>query len=79
MVKKTKYVFVSCKHNEGHNHSIKTSNKSFEGVIKFKYLGTTLMSQNFILELIKRRLNSGTACYLSLQNFLPYSFLPKSM
>jgi len=46
------------------NHSIKTSNKSFESVIKFKYLGAILMSQNFIHEVIKRRLNSGTVCYI---------------
>jgi len=70
-------MFVSCKHSEGQNHSIKTGNKLFESVTKFKYFGTTLMSKNFIYEVIKRRLNSETACYLSVQNFLPYSLLPK--
>jgi hypothetical protein len=79
MVKKTKYVFLSCKHSEGQNHSIKTSGKSLESVTKLKYLATTLMSQNFIHEVIKRRLNSETAFYILVQNFLPYSLLPKSM
>jgi hypothetical protein len=79
MVKKTKYVFVSCKQSEGQNHSIKTCSKSFESVTKLKYLGTNLMSQNFIHEVIERRPNSGTAFYILVQNFLPYSLLPKSM
>jgi hypothetical protein len=69
MVKKTKYEFVSCKHSEGQNHNTKTSNKSFESVTKFKYLETTLMSQNFIHEVIKRRLNSGTAFYILVKFF----------
>jgi hypothetical protein len=30
----------------GQKHSIKTENRSFEDVTKFKYLGTTLMDQN---------------------------------
>jgi hypothetical protein len=33
-------------------------------------LGTTITNQNLIQEEIKRRLNSGNACYLSVQNHL---------
>jgi hypothetical protein len=37
-------------------------------VAHFKYLGTTVTDQNLIQEEIKRRLNSGKACYHSIQN-----------
>jgi hypothetical protein len=34
-------------------------------------LGTTITNENLIQEEIKRRLNSGNACYHSVQNFCP--------
>jgi len=37
----------------GQNHNIKISNKCFERVKQFRYLGTTLTDQNFINEKIK--------------------------
>jgi hypothetical protein len=48
-------VFVSCQQSEGQKRSIKTSNKFFESVAKFIYFGTTIMSQNFIQGVIKKR------------------------
>jgi hypothetical protein len=56
--------------NSGQNQSIRIANESFENVAKFKYLGTTLTSQNDIHDEIKSRLNSENACYYSVQNIL---------
>jgi hypothetical protein len=39
---KTKYMLTSHNQKIGQKHSIKTANRSFEDVAKFKYLGTTL-------------------------------------
>jgi hypothetical protein len=54
----------------GQNHDIKIANTFFENVAQFKYLGTTVTNQNLIQEEIKRRLNSGNACYHSVQKLL---------
>jgi hypothetical protein len=50
------------------NHDINIYNRSSENVTQFKYLGTTITNQKFISEKIKRRKNSGNACYYSVQN-----------
>jgi hypothetical protein len=49
---------------------IKIANRSFENLSEFKYLGMTVTNRNLIQEEIKRRLNSGNACYHSVQNHL---------
>jgi hypothetical protein len=46
---------------------------------EFKYLGTTLINQNYIQEEIKRTQKSGNACYHSLQNLLSFSLLSKNL
>jgi hypothetical protein len=51
----------------------KIDNSSFERVEEFKYLGTTLISDNSIQEEIMSRLKSGNACYHSVQSLLSSS------
>jgi hypothetical protein len=65
--------------NAGQNREIKIGNKSFETVSQFKYLGTTVTNQSLIQEEIKRRLNSGIACYHSVQNLLSSRLLSKNV
>jgi hypothetical protein len=48
-------------------------------VSQFKYLGTTVTNQNSIQEEFKRRLNSGNACYHSVQNLLSSHLLSKNV
>jgi hypothetical protein len=68
---KTKHMIImSCHQNSEQNQNIRTANEAFENVAKFKYLGTTLTNQNDIQDEIGSRLNSGNACYHSVQNIL---------
>jgi hypothetical protein len=48
-------------------------------VAQFRYLGTMITNENLIQEKIKRRLNSGNACYHSVQNLLPSRLLSKNI
>jgi hypothetical protein len=64
------YILLSLHQNTGQNHDIKISNRSFESVAQFRYLGMTVTNQNLIQEEIKWRLNSVNACYHSVQNLL---------
>jgi sorting nexin-29 len=78
-VEKTKYMLLSIHQNVGQNRGIKIANKSLENVTQFKYLGTTVTNQNLIQEEVKRRLNSGNACYHSVQNILSSRLLSKNL
>jgi hypothetical protein len=49
----TKYMLMSRYKKAGQKHSIKIGNRSFKGVAKFKYLGTTLTDQNCMHKEIK--------------------------
>jgi hypothetical protein len=76
---KTKYMLVSRCQKAGQTHSTKIVNRSFEDVAKFKYLGTTLTDQNCMKEEIKSRLNSGNACYHSVQSLLSSRLLSRNV
>jgi hypothetical protein len=58
---KTKYMLMPRSQKTRLKHSIKTANRSFEYVAKFKYLRTTLTDRNHMHEEINSRLNSGNA------------------
>jgi hypothetical protein len=76
---KTKYMLVSRCQKAGQRQRIKVGNRSFESVAKFKYLGTNLTDQNYIHEEIKSRLNSGNACYHSVQSLLSSHLLSRNV
>jgi hypothetical protein len=76
-VERTKYMVLSRHQNMGRNWDIKIANRSFGNVPQLKYLRTTVTSQNLIQVEIKRRLNSGNACYHSAQNLLSSRLLLK--
>jgi hypothetical protein len=69
-LEKTKYMLVSRYPNADQNQDIRITDRTFENVSQFKYLGTVVTNQNLIPEEIKRRLNSVNACYHSVQNLL---------
>jgi hypothetical protein len=72
-------MLVSWDQNAVQNQEIKIVNISFENVSQFKYLGTTVTNQNLIQEEIKRRQNSGNACYHSVKNLLSSRLLSKNV
>jgi hypothetical protein len=76
---KIKYMLLSHHQNVGHNHDMKITNRCFENVPKFIYLGMTVRSQNLIQEEIKRRLNSGNVCYHSVQNIFASRLLSRNI
>jgi hypothetical protein len=78
-IEKTKYMLLSHRQNVGQSWDIKIANRLFENVLQFKYLGTAVTNQNLIQEEIKRRLNSGNACYHSGQNLLSSRLLSKNL
>jgi mannitol-specific phosphotransferase system IIBC component len=74
-----KYMFLSCHLNAGQILDIKVANRCIENVPQFRYLETTITNPNLIHEEIKRILNSGSACYYSVQNFLSSRLLSEDI
>jgi hypothetical protein len=78
-VDKTKYMLLSRHQNVAQIRDVKIANRSFENVSQFNYLGTTVTNLNLIQDEIKRRLNSGNACYQSVQKLLSSRMLAKNL
>jgi hypothetical protein len=76
---KTKYIIMSRYPNSGQNQNIRIANESFENMAKFKYLGATLTNRNDTIDENKSRLNSGNACYYSVQNLLSSRLMSKNL
>jgi hypothetical protein len=76
---KTRYISVSWCDKAGQRQSMKIANRYFEDMAKFKYLETTPTDQNCIHEEIRRRLNSGNACYHSVQSLLSSCLLSSNV
>jgi hypothetical protein len=72
---KTEYMLKSRTQKIEQKHSKKIANRSFEVVAKFRYHERTLTDENFMHEEIKSGLNSGNACYHSVQSLLSSSLL----
>jgi hypothetical protein len=70
---------MSRQQNSRQKHNIKAADGYFLNVTQLKCLGTTVTNQKLIQEEIKRRLNSGNACYRSVQNLLSSRLLSKNI
>jgi hypothetical protein len=66
-------MLVSRDQNAGQNRGIKIGNRLLKNVSQLNDTETRVTNQNLIQD-IKRRLNSGNACYHSVQN-LSFSYL----
>jgi hypothetical protein len=64
-VEKTEYMLVSCDQNADHSQDTQIANRMSEHVTQLRYLGTSVTNNNLIQE-IKKRLNSANACYHSI-------------
>jgi hypothetical protein len=71
-------MLMSCSQNIGQKHSIKIANRSFEDVAKVRYVGTTPTDQNCMHKEMSR-LNSGNACYHSVQSLLSSCLLSRNV
>jgi hypothetical protein len=74
-----KYMLLFRHQNVGQNRDIQIGNRSFENVLEFKYLEITVTNQILIHKEIKKKPNSGNACYHSIQNLLSSRLSSKNL
>jgi hypothetical protein len=58
---------------------MKIDNRWFDNLLQLKHFGTTVTIQSMIKEEIKRRFNSGNACYHSILNLSSISLQSKNV
>jgi hypothetical protein len=78
-VDETKYMGMSRDQNAGQSHNIKFDNCSFERWNSSNIWEQPLTNQSSIQEEIKNRLESGNACFHSMQSLLFSSWLSKNL
>jgi hypothetical protein len=76
---KTKYMLKSPSQKIRQKHTVNLAIRAFEDVGKSRYLGTRVTDQNCMHGEIKRRLNSGNACYHSVQSLLSSYLLSRNI
>jgi hypothetical protein len=72
-------MLISCHQNLEQTHNTEIAKICFKNVAKLKYSVRRVTNANLFREEIKSRLNSGNACYHSVQNLLLSYLLFKSM
>jgi hypothetical protein len=72
-------MIMSSHPNSGQNQNIGRTNELSVYAANFKFLGTILANQNDIHDEIKSRINSGNACYHTLQNLLSSCIISKNL
>jgi hypothetical protein len=75
----TKYMLLYHHQNAGQNHDTEIGNRCFQNMAQINYVRTAVTNQNLIQVEIKRRLNSGNACYHPVQNLLSSPLLSKNI
>jgi hypothetical protein len=78
-LEQNKYALFSRYQKVGQKRSIKIANRSFEDVAEFECFRTALTDQNCMRGEFKSRLNSGNACYRSVQSLLSSHLLSKNV
>jgi hypothetical protein len=76
---KTKYILVSRCQKAGQRQSIKIGNRPFESVWLCSNIWDQHLQMKTIREEIKSRLNSGNACYHSVQSLLSSRLLSRNI
>ena len=78
-IEKTKYMEIERHRGMAGNEHFKIVSNSYEKLKTFKYLGSSMINQNYIKEEIKCRLKAGNSCYYSVQTLLSSRLLPKNL